>query len=91
MIALDGHFLKDLLQALMRRWATVKIGFGVIPDLLAVAAALGQQGGGCVSRVNTIVDVRLLYRGLQSLGACMAATTGNSLSGAATAPCSQLC
>lgn len=84
MIALDEHSLKQLLQALMRRWATVKIGFGVVTDLLAVASALGSEGGGCVARVNSLVDVRLLYRGLQSLGAPVPPTTGNGLSGAAS-------
>lgn len=83
---MDHHSLKQLLQGLMRRWATLKIGFGVVADLLAVAAALGSEGGGCVARVNSLVDVRLLHRGLQSLGAPVPATTGNGLSGATSTP-----
>lgn len=86
MIALDAHLLKDLLQAMLRRWATVKIGFGVISDLLAMAAALGKEGGGCVARANSLVDMRLLYRGLQSLGATLPAISGNGLSGAGRPP-----
>lgn len=81
MLALDQTLLKDLLQALLRRSSIVKIGFGVIPDLLAMSAALGVEGGGCVSRTNSLVDIRLLYRGLQSLGALVPEVSGNSLSG----------
>jgi hypothetical protein len=80
---LDTKLTRPLLQALFRDSDLVKVGFGLEGDLKAIAAALGNEGGGCIAAVRSHVDVAGLHRHLLHSGYSVPRTSGPSLSGAA--------
>lgn len=75
------HLVKSCLQELFRRFDCIKLGFGIEGDLCAVSAAIGKEGGGCVSRLHSVVDLRYLHRSLARLGAAVPFVSGHGLSG----------
>jgi hypothetical protein len=74
--------LRQMLQQLFRAKRTLKVGFGLEGDLGAIAAALGHEGGGCVARVASYIDVRQLHTHLRHTGAPVTSASGIGLSGA---------
>lgn len=46
----------------------LKVGYGLVMDLCAIAAGLGGEGAGCVSMVNPFIDIGSLHRALYSKG-----------------------
>ena len=74
--------LRRRLQQLFRSESTILLGFGLEGDLRAIAGALGNEGGGCVSRVRGYVDVQQLHSHLRHSGAPVAAAAGTGLAGA---------
>ncbi len=46
----------------------LKVGYGLVMDLCAIAAGLGGEGAGCVSVVNPFIDIGSLHRALYSKG-----------------------
>ncbi|CAL5220190.1 g2162 [Coccomyxa viridis] len=60
---------KDLLQRLFRDKAILKVGFGILMDLKAVATAIGGEGAGCVSVVQPYIDIKTLHRQLSASSA----------------------
>lgn len=45
-------------------WIALQVGYGLVHDLWAIAAALGDEGLGCVSVVEPQLDVGMLHRQL---------------------------
>lgn len=85
MLKLPSKLVKDCLQTVFRRFECVKLGFGIEGDLRAVSAAIGREGGGCISRLHNVVDLRYLHRGLMRLGAAVPFVSGHGLSGMVSA------
>ena len=72
--------LRTMLQHLFRNPDTVKLGFGLSGDLLAIKLALGPEGGGCIARVHSHIDLRALHSHLRHAGAPLA-SAGPGLAG----------
>lgn len=82
LVCLNGQRVRKLLQLVFRRAGTVKVGFAMEGDLLAIATALGHEGGGCVAKVTPQVDISMVYKHLlRSRVQGLPSRTGNSLSG----------
>jgi hypothetical protein len=81
LIELDMKLVRKLLQYIFRSPGVIKVGFGLEGDLLALASALGSEGGGCISLLRSALDIRLLYKKVLQLGANIPCVTSGSLSG----------
>lgn len=66
--ALPKPDFKCLLQRIFRDKAMLKVGYGLVMDLCAIAAGLGGEGAGCVSVVTPFIDIGSLHRALYSKG-----------------------
>ncbi|BDA45672.1 probable exonuclease mut-7 homolog at N-terminal half [Coccomyxa sp. Obi] len=66
--ALPKPDLKRLLQRMFRDKAMLKVGYGLVMDLCAIAAGLGGEGAGCVSVVTPFIDIGSLHRDLYAKG-----------------------
>lgn len=64
--ALHKPDLRHLLQRIFRAKEMLKVGYGLVMDLWAIAAALGGEGAGCISVVDPFIDVSALHRALYS-------------------------
>lgn len=68
LLALPPAAAKRALQSLFRNRACLKLGFGLVHDLRAIAAALGDEGGSCIAGAWGLLRKRLAQG-----GACAAA------------------
>ncbi len=66
--AVPKHDLRRLLQKIFRDRAMLKVGYGLLMDLRAIAIGLGGEGTGCVSVVDPFIDIGSLHRALYSKG-----------------------
>ncbi|KAL0047260.1 hypothetical protein WJX82_011031 [Trebouxia sp. C0006] len=64
LLSLPQSAVKDFLQGLLRNAKVLKVGYGLVHDLWAIAAALGDEGLGCVAVVEPQLDVGTLHRQL---------------------------
>ncbi|KAA6428680.1 MAG: hypothetical protein FRX49_01555 [Trebouxia sp. A1-2] len=64
LLSLPQSAVKDFLQGLLRNAKILKLGYGLVHDLWAIAAALGDEGLGCVAVVEPQLDVGTLHRQL---------------------------
>lgn len=64
LLSLPPPAVKDFLQGLLRNAKVLKVGYGLVHDLWAIAAALGDEGLGCVAVVEPQLDVGTLHRQL---------------------------
>ena len=68
----------------------LKVGYGLVMDLRAIAAALGGEGPGCVSVVDPFVDIGSLHRTLFAKSTSgIAKVEGKGLAGLVEAQVSQ--
>lgn len=64
-LALPQAAAKRALQRLFRNKSCLKLGFGLVHDLRAIAAALGGEGGSCIAVVEPTCDVGSVHRFLR--------------------------
>lgn len=73
-----------------RNRACAKVGFGLVHDLRAIAAALGGEGGGAIAVVEPAADVGSIHRFLRRHGrhaGVHKARAGRGGAGACAVPC----
>ncbi|PRW45423.1 Carbohydrate-Binding Module Family 45 [Chlorella sorokiniana] len=64
-LALPPAAVKRALQQLFRNKQCLKLGFGLVHDLRAIAAALGGEGGSCIAVVEPACDLGSVHRFLR--------------------------
>ncbi|KAI3425010.1 hypothetical protein D9Q98_008392 [Chlorella vulgaris] len=65
MMLLPPSAVKPALQQLFRARSCLKLGFGLVHDLRATAAALGSEGGSCIAVVEPACDLGTVHRFLR--------------------------
>lgn len=82
--------LRRLLQKIFRDKGMLKVGYGLVMDLRAIATGLGGEGAGCVSVVDPFIDIGSLHRALFSKSTPgIAKVEGKGLAGLVEAQLSQ--
>lgn len=69
LLRLPQAAVKQALQALFRSRGCLKLGWGLVHDLRAIAAALGGEGGSCIAVVDPACDLGSMHRFLRHRGA----------------------